>query len=346
MKLYIDKENLLSIISKKEDERFSSCVDLFSKHLSVKYNFDLDYYKKPIDELDNPTEQDLDEHLVISKWLRFVADRGFEAENPSGIFVGGELIPNRNNLSNYHQFFKLKDYSSIYLLTEGVTPAQVDDIARRKEILIGNVGEELDVLSGLIIKDDEKFAKDMNWNVDVPDLPFSEILLCDPYFLENEIGTKEHRIEVLDVLLRNHGCKASVNIVVFSRGFSILGKNTYTFKREEIENVIKQLSKIYNNTKITIVTQNPQFDKEKLMHDRCLITNYIRIKHGQGFNVSKLRNNVIVDLKSRVKKTSNAITQKIIDQCNDILSSKNTATRSIYGTGIASIVNIPKVKDL
>ena len=187
MKLYIDKENVISLMKHKGDEHFYSVVNMFRTQLEVKYNFyinDLSKNYKSLDdeELDDAEIEEIEDNLdYLRAWFHLLNSDGFESKEPRGFDKDGcSYSPDRSILQNYKKAFrKKKELSSIYLLNESVL---CDQIKQNKDILIGKVGDELEILFSLYISEDEQFAKNISWQEHLPTLPFSEIIISDPYF--------------------------------------------------------------------------------------------------------------------------------------------------------------------
>ena len=105
--------------------------------------------------------------------------------------------------------------------------------------------------------------------------------------------------------LKNAHKECSFNLVIFSKK-QYYNVNLSDAEINDIKEEIESMSDIHNVI-VAIVTCN------NLTHDRCLISNYFRIKHGQGFNVVSPKSDVTIDIKSNLSKQSNSITNALLD---------------------------------
>lgn len=273
MDVYFDKENLRSYVASSANATFKDCNRMLANKFNLHFSFD----KKDI-------MQDSD----IKQWITTMTS-GFK-----GNVHWNETHPNRPLKSNSHTTFNKDQLSSIYLLDD----AKITLLHNSGILLYGVVGQELSILSSLIVDADYKFVKQLqikklsNWS-DIRSYtsPCSDIILVDKYiFIDDNLYT--FNVYSLVKELCYYAKNAKINIVIFTLP-SIYDRNTklkFTPNWEGIRQGIKKLIKatIGIEPNVTFVLSS-NLDE----HDRSIFTNYKSIESGDSFNYFDSKGNVI-----------------------------------------------------
>lgn len=264
MDLYIDKENLRSLIKAKDRDEYPDCLRMMKRQLHLVYNIDKTSLK-------NDPE--------LMQWVMKASEgRGDSEEKDT---FRHEIFPIRPIKSNTCDVWNREQLSSVYL---------IDDLDCKKlkgRVLIGEeIGEEVDVLSHLFCGMDYDFhhlydlKKNFNsWEqltMDNQMLPCTDIILNDRYFFNHDCDLVECNLSLLfGTLVKN--VSNLVNIVIFTRHNEAL-----SFGIEKAEGIIKD-----KVNSITGIMPNVTFVTGKknsyIFHDRFIITNYRLIRSGSTF---------------------------------------------------------------
>ena len=169
MNLYIDKENVFSLIRsmRKDPQRYEDCVRLMRRNLNVKFNFSPDGL--------SPVEREL--------FDVFFEDLNYAGTDKTFLETA---FPQRPLKANCYNQFSTEHLRSVYLLDDPKVGVVID----KGCLLIGGVGDELEVLSRLFFDDyqyNERIDIEQvggNWNfLSKHALPTSDILIVDQYIL-------------------------------------------------------------------------------------------------------------------------------------------------------------------
>ena len=177
MTVYFDKENIRSLLKNSNaEERFQEVIRLIKKQLRLRLNFDLE----------NINDEVLEDAL-LSEFTEGMPD----TNKPifSDIKVPLRPLPT--------SFDDIDNKEGIYLLDE-----DVDRLKRGFGVLIGGVGEEIDVLSSLFMRKDYNLQSNRginendfkNWGcLEEHILPFTDILIIDKFiFYSNNLPLLEY----------------------------------------------------------------------------------------------------------------------------------------------------------
>ena len=295
MKLYIDKRNLISLVTSKDSPKFLDCADMVRRHFDVKYNFPKDDIKA-------------EEHLMawFAKYGQGVGGSIDFSNNEN------DLFPPRPIKSNFYNSCANDSLTAVYLLED----EHICDIISSKScILIGKIGEEIKVLSSLIMENTETPSiQIVSWNDYLPQLPLTDIIISDNhYFKSREVYEKNDNelIRVLSDIPNN----SPVNVIIVTKEDEIDAGIDLEEEKNKIKEIVKKASGSIKSS-VTIVTTYKT-------HDRSLITNYYRINHGSSFHLksSGLKANVLTEVKSHGKRHNEEITQYLLGTYQDIVSS-------------------------
>lgn len=265
MNLFIDKQNLISLIDSRSEDMYEDCVKLLRKQLDIKFNF---------------SKEDLrsDENLML--WFRKNFTQGVE-ETKIGF---GESFPEKPLRSNTTKTFNSEQLSSVYLLED----ENVQKIKNTGSIMIGEVGEEIETLHKLFFLQGD-YLFDKTWKIGADSfqkwtdlkafaLPLTDIVIVDPYVLNNFDDCKINLIPYLESLVSN--TKSRINIIIYTNKKECLNY-------EDVAPLIKQKIKKVTGVKpkFTLVTYSDQRGiPSRGEHDRTILMNYKRIKSGDTFN--------------------------------------------------------------
>ena len=305
MRLYIDKENLISLVESRKHECFEDCARVIRKELDVQYNF---------------SKQDIRSNDFLISWFSqfgqgIKGKQSFVPENSANV------VPPRPLKSNFYN----RDSSAltaIYVLND----AHICDVVQQKScVLVGKVGDEIKILSSLLIEDKETLSSQIDsWKNYCPTLPLTDVIICDNFYFKN-LETYSSNDNELIKALASIPHQSPVNVVIFTKIGEVDSSINLDNEQKKISGVVKEVTGSKKSS-VTIVLSYST-------HDRCIITNYYRIKHGSCFHLkdNNLKPDVITEIKSHVNRNNEKITQdligtfqKIIDKLPDCIGDKKS----------------------
>lgn len=300
MRLFVDKENIESLVKGRKDNftLFSEIARYIKRGLLVQYNFSKD------DMLKNP---------YLQAWFSTIGGDGVSSKPdfcpPKSIF------PSSDFKTNFYTSCGSEAYRSIYLLCrdENVTR----NIREKQAILIGNLGEEYNVLEKLQTLEDKEILtnKIRSWDSYCPKLPLTDIILCDEHYFKHKNVYDKNKNEILTSLCKTP--KSQINIVIITKDGEV---DSAIDLNAECKNIKEQVSKASGiskgKCKVTILTTNKT-------HSRHLITNYYRIIHTCCFHLidNGLKDDVNTDIASCTNSNANAVTDELIKLFQGIATS-------------------------
>lgn len=300
MRLYIDKENLESLVQGRKDH--SSLYDEFArsvkKGLGVHYNF--------------PKEEFL-KNQYLQAW--FTTVKGDGVKSTSEFCPPKSVFPVRPIKSNFLNTCGPDEYRSLFFLCMDKNIATV--IQNKQCVLIGNVGEEYDIIDKLVaLEDKEVLTKSIGtWNMYCPKLPLTDIVLCDDHYFKDKEVYDKNKNEILTSLSQTPN--SQINVVIVTKE----GEIDPAFDLEqEYKNIKEQISSTSGLSKgkcnVTVITSYKA-------HDRHLITNYFRIIHGSSFHLidNGLKGNVITNIAPCIKQNANEVTDGLLAFFQSVVSS-------------------------
>ena len=299
MRLYIDKENLLSLIASKAQDSFEDCARAIRRELDVQYNFSKEEVKSSIE---------------LQYWFsRFgqgvKGDQDFVPEKKP------EVFPPRPLKSNFYNAAVPKTLTAVYLLNDD----HVCELIQQKScVMVGKVGEETKVLSSLLIEDSETPACVIpSWRSYCPHLPLTDIIVCDNHYFKNSYIYSKNNNELIRALV-DIPQESPVNVVIFVKR----GEIDHSIKLEEKQKQIKDIVKKATGSSKSSVT----IVQTSSTHDRCLITNYFRIKHGSSFHLqdSGLKKDVTTEIKSHINRKNGEQSCYLIKVLQNVLDKSPT----------------------
>ena len=265
MDLYIDKQNLISLIGSRSDEMYEDCIKLLRKQLDIKFNF---------------SKEDLRADETLMMWFRKNFTQGVE-----GSKIGfGDPFPEKPLKSNTTKTFNSHQLSSVYLLED----EDVYKIKNTGSIMIGEVGEEIATLHKLFFLQGD-YLFDKTWKIGADSfkkwtdleafsLPLTDLVIVDPYVLNSIDDCNINLIPYLASLVSS--TRSRINIIIYTNKKDCLNY-------EDVEPLIKKEVKRVTGVKpnFTLVTYSEQRGvPSRGEHDRTILMNYKRIKSGDTFN--------------------------------------------------------------
>lgn len=267
MELYIDKQNVVSLLKSRSENLYEDCIKLMKRQLDINFNF---------------SKEELKTNEGLMMWYKKNFIEGVEDAE----IRFDSSFPEKPLKSNSAIHFNSAQLSAVYLLDD-------ESVTKFKEsgsVMVGEVGEEIEILHQLFFKQgDYLFEKKWlfqsknghkyvvrGWeNLKDDSLPCTDIIIADNYVLsknENDESTiEENLIKFLQVLLFRS--KWKVNIVILTKPQSI----DYEFNviKEKILNAVQSITGKKGN--LTLVKTSKE-------HDRNIITNYKAINAGDTLN--------------------------------------------------------------
>lgn len=275
MKLYIDKDNLQSLIRQfknhPDQEVVSDCKRMIKNRLQLVYNF---------------KKEDIDDILYQLWFNDFVQGRGMGDSHDklcSPPFPSRPL--NRNSFDNSDW----ETISSTYCCTDDAA----FDLFRKQSVLISRQNDEISTLKRLFWGDYE-FHQSYNltekeitygWEELERDghcLPCTDIMLADRYLLASPDNLEHNLIPLIKRLTRT--VNAPVNLILFVERKQC--DSAFFDKYQQV------LSNAHGNKSfplnVTIVVYPPSMEggrgqKKTIPHDRIVLTNYRRFFSGPSF---------------------------------------------------------------
>ena len=270
MRLYIDKSNLISLLSSRDIDGYEDCIRMVKKQLDVYF-----YFSKK--DLDKDKDQDL-----ITMMSAFTTGTG----NSKTVFMdtAASEYPQRPVKGNFCSSFTPEQLSSIYLLSE-FPDDKLDFVKERGNVLVGGLKNEINTLRRLMFDDyqytckiRESDLKSRGWDA-LQDyaMPCTDILMIDRYILS--VDTLKYNIYPLLRIISNCGNNKKINIVIVAKKFYDNNEPNWDEIRKTLKSEIKQECGSKSGVNVTFVLL-PQNISE---HDRTIITNYVRIHSGDSF---------------------------------------------------------------
>lgn len=291
MRLYIDKENIESLVQGRKEHLtlYDEFVRSVKKGLGVYYNFSKEEFLK------NP---------YLQAWFSSV--RGDGVKTNSDFCPPNNVFPERPVKTNFLNSCNVDGYRSLYFLRMEDHIAKA--IQNKQCILIGNVGEEYDIIDKLVsLEDKETLTKSIDsWSSYCPKLPLTDIVLCDDHYFKNKLVYDENNNEVLTSLCQTP--KHQINVVIITKEGEI---DPDIDLKQECMNIKEQISAISGiskgKCKVTVLTTYRT-------HSRHLITNYFRIIHTSCFHLinNGLKDDVNTDIAPCIKHNANEMTDSLL----------------------------------
>ncbi len=328
MYLYIDKENLVSIIKQKKHPLHDDAIKTMKKQLSLFFNFS----KKSIkaDEL-------------IMPLFQMLTDGAGDANNLT--FLDEYIFPKRPIENTCINTFNDNKFSAVYLIDD----AEVSQLRNQGAVLVGAVGEEMDIFNNLFLKNkDYDFHKEIRigsshlttWSdLSKFNLPLTDIVFVDRFILADSSLISGNLIAYLKVLCEHARCKVNVVLYVDKAKVAVAYPALITLIKQEITSITGI------SPDVTVAEYSEQAGQDTLgEHDRTIFTNYIRVKSGDTYNYFLSNGNVKtkgreITYNSLAKKESHDLAKTLISDLQkniDFLKANNTG---IHGDRKSNYLN-------
>lgn len=295
MYLYLDKENLVSLVSSQDKASVIKYTTLIKENLNIHFNF-------PKDE------------IQTNDYLKY-----FFSTFGSGV-VGAlkfsppdNTIPERPLKSNFYNTLNVNDLSSLFFLNDSHVCTLVE---QKGCIIVSKVGDELLKLKEVFQPEEmgETLSyKILSWSNYLPKLPLSDIIICDNHYfktLEVYQNNNNEIIRALSAIPKNF----PVNIVIIVKDSEIDARISLITEQGRIKELVRNATGS-SKSAVTIVTTFAT-------HDRALITNYYRVKHGCSFNIKDngIKHDVSTEIKTHVIKRNRAFTIDLLNEYQKIVA--------------------------
>lgn len=273
MRLYIDKENMISFLASKQKKGFWFCRQMMINQLDLFFNFT----KKEAREIEgfDTIAYELADG-VANRDIRYLKE-------------GEQKYPVRPLKVTCANEFDRQSLMSIFLLADEKAVA----IKERQEIMISQCGTEVDLLNRLYFEDcqyeDRDLVKNINqWSqLEQYVLPSTDIILIDQYILSDD-SIYTYNVYPLLKILASPTPDKKINIVVITKKehFNPQTKQTFVPDWNGISTQIKlNLKKKHAVINVTFVLLPSWMKDQKTEeHDRTILTNYRRYYSGDSFN--------------------------------------------------------------
>lgn len=273
MDLYIDKENLRSFLNSRDNEDFRDCQRMLLRQLHIVFNMN---------------KSDVKEDPDLYTWIKMISDGRGKSEETDTFLA--DKFPVRPIKSNSYNDWSRRSLLSTYLIDD----FDVSKLKNKGCVLLGDVGEELDILSKLFCGRDYEFhhlydlrKNFISWEQLTKDnqlLPCTDIIINDRYIYHEQYDLVEYNLSRMLSALTNN-VRNRVDVVVFcllEKGRES-AKGLYAFGVEKATKIIKSTLERVTGIKphVTFVCS---YDKDKIYHDRFVITNYRLLRSGDSFN--------------------------------------------------------------
>lgn len=258
MKVYFDKDNLVSFVNSKPSEETSFCKDLLKRKCKILFTF--------------PKNEVIDDER-LKMWLTTLSD-GLRKDISWNV---GQLIRplKAHNIINEG----MDALQSVYLLND----ESVNDLKSKGIVLVGGIGEEVKVLSSLWF-DDMQYIKDIfdkvnKWDDIIPYMsPTSDILIIDNFLMHHEELISYNLLKILMVLCSQSN-QQKLSIVIFVEKDDNRLRDYYENLKQEIESKVKSIVSTSPNVAI-VAAPKTQIGE----HDRTILTNYKMFVSGDSWN--------------------------------------------------------------
>lgn len=267
MNLYIDKENVLSLIENSKQELYADCIKTMQKQMNVIFNF-------------NKTE--LLSSEILMAWIKLFTSGVGPKSNQS---FNENKFPERPLKSNTHISFGKEELSSVYLLND----ERIEKLSEKGALLIGRPGEELNVFNQVFLfNNDYKFEKKFligdgnfnNWTqLDNYALSVSDILFVDSYILSDKSLIEHNFLQFLKTLVSKSRCKVNIVVLVNTDKMAV----TYDEISPMVRNAVNDVTGVNPNFTL-IKVRHQRGVASHAEHDRTIFTNYARVYSGDSFN--------------------------------------------------------------
>ena len=294
MVLYIDKENLISLVRSEDKAAFAEYAALVKKNLDIQYNF-------PKEEIRG------NEYLTF--WF-----------SQFGSGVGGSqefcppktVVPERPMKSNFYNSLDAAGRSSMFFLDDAGKTAAAET---KCCVIVSKVGDELSKLKEIFALEEngeELSYQITDWSKYLPQLPLTDIIICDNHYFKDKYvydSNDNEIIRVLSAIPQN----SPVNVIIIVKEREVDYQIDLASEQAKIKAIVKKASGS-NQSTVTILTSYAT-------HDRALITNYYRVKHGSSFHIKQnnIKHDVSTEVKTHAIRKNHEFTSRLLAEYQNIV---------------------------
>lgn len=294
MDLVIDQANIHSFLSSSESEKRDECTRLIKNGINVIFNFD----KSDV----NVSSEDGQKLLM---WLRLFT-QGLKTHAPQW----GKRVDTASIKTNFPTTLSAKGKRDIYLLNNKEVIEKIKD---KGAILIGSLGDEIALLSSLILENTEVPAISIqSWSDYIPDIPVTDIIICDNHYFKNKYVFEANEHELVKALCKMPN-QSPVNCIIISKKGEVDRELDITSELQKLKKIIKEIT---GSTKSTVT-----FMLTYRTHDRNTVTNYFRLKCGSCYHLkdNNLKPDVTAEIKTHANITNGEISNYLLSQYQQII---------------------------
>ena len=296
MVLYIDKENLISLVRSEDKACFVEYSNLIRKNLDIQYNF---------------SKEDIRSNEFLAFWF-----------SQLGSGVGGvqEFCPPKNKVperpmkSNFIKDLDASGRSALFFLSDPADKCSA--VESKRCVMVSKIGDELSKLKEVFQLDEQGEIlayKITDWGDFLPKLPLSDIIICDNHYFKDKEVYEANDNEIIR-FLSSIPQQSPVNVVIIVKDSEVDTEIELAAEQSRIKALVKRASGSKNST-VTILTTNKT-------HDRALITNYYRVKQGSSFHIKHIyvKHDVSAEIKTHAIRKNHEFTISLLNEYQDIAS--------------------------
>ncbi|AYO57330.1 hypothetical protein CO230_03845 [Chryseobacterium sp. 6424] len=318
MTAYFDIENLESFLSSPKDKFFQNCLNLIQEELDLVFNFSKDELKK-------------------SELLMLIPKLLAEGRGDNTHIFAPEKFPARTIKSNTHKDFDVHQLTSAFFIKD-------DNLAKlkdRSDILIADVGEEIELFTKLFLQNTKYFFEDVktiekfgSWSyLKKHNVPYTDLIIVDNFLFKNEDNIEANLFPMLENFI---GCtyRKKINIVIFVKQGEI------NLDLLEIQRKMKAAVAKFHEEEpnITII-------QSFMVHDRFILNNCFLINSGPTFNAyfyptgKPMSKPDIISFRSIANKNYYDLYFQLLSKYQKILD--NVDKQYIIGDKVSRFLNFP-----
>lgn len=296
MVLYIDKENLISLVRSEDKACFVEYSNLIRKNLDIQYNF---------------SKEDIRSNEFLAFWF-----------SQLGSGVGGvqEFCPPKNKVperpmkSNFIKDLDASGRSALFFLSDPADKCSA--VESKRCVMVSKIGDELSKLKEVFQLDEQGEIlayKITDWGDFLPKLPLSDIIICDNHYFKDKEVYEANDNEIIR-FLSSIPHESPVNVVIIVKDSEVDTKIELAEEQSRIKDLVKRASGSRKST-VTILTTNKT-------HDRALITNYYRVKQGSSFHIKHIhvKHDISAEIKTHAIRKNHEFTVSLLNEYQDIAS--------------------------
>lgn len=315
MYLVIDKSNVISYLLSNDEDAIFECNRLIKQGIHLCFNF----RKEDID----PQSQ---EGVKILTWLKILTTgRKYQKNN---LHEWNPLFDSANLKSNFASTLDGSQKRYAFLLDNSEV---IPKIKEKGAILIGSVGQEIELLLSIRLEETETATHKINsWLEYCPPLPLTDLIICDNHFFKNKIVYERNRDELIKGIVQLPK-QSPVNCVIIVKIDEVDKEFILSDEAKKIKNTLKEIT---GSTKSSVTIIGTY-----ATHDRNAIANYYRLTNGSCFHLNEngLKKDVTAEIKTHAKKSYEDRTNELILIYQRIID--ESKGKNIYGDKKSNLLN-------